>query len=273
LVVVENMLSLPLNVCAARALESSLRGRLVIVHHHDLPWQLDMPSPSSWPPNDFAWSHVCINELTRRDLVGRGISTTLIYNRFARQRPICTRRELRSALGISEDAILLLQPTRILERKNIAASVAAAEELDATLWITGPPEPSYSREFDRLSSRARCRILRGLPPQMSIADAYEASDAVTFPSLWEGFGNPLIEAALYRRPVLVGDYPVLRELRHFGFHWLSITEPRGLLTWLAGQTNELLDRNARIAGEHFGLDTLPSAIYAALCRPAAKWVG
>jgi glycosyltransferase involved in cell wall biosynthesis len=50
----------------------------------------------------------------------------------------------------------------------------------------------------------------GIPigPAHTLGDAYVAADLVTYPSLYEGFGNALIEAIFHGKPVLVNRYPV-----------------------------------------------------------------
>src|SRR5690606_16177030 len=39
LVVVENLLTIPMNLPASRAVAAVLRGRPALLHHHDPPWQ------------------------------------------------------------------------------------------------------------------------------------------------------------------------------------------------------------------------------------------
>ena len=46
----------------------------------------------------------------------------------------------------------------------------------------------------------------------SVADLYRMADVVLLPSESEGFGLPLLEAALGRAPLVCADIPVLREL-------------------------------------------------------------
>ena len=73
LVVVENLCSLPLNPPAAAAVADILRGRRAVLHHHDLPWQRARFAGAPPPPDDPAWLHVTINDLSRRQLADRGI--------------------------------------------------------------------------------------------------------------------------------------------------------------------------------------------------------
>jgi mannosylglucosylglycerate synthase len=259
-VVVENLFSLPLNPAATEALTRALRHRPVIVRHHDLPWQLGMRSRGSWPPRDPAWRHACTSELARNQLIEHGIKAYRIYNRFAAESPTRERAVARSQLGVEPQTTLLLQPTRVLARKQIDRSIAFAEELGAVLWVTGPMEQPYGPAYDRLAREARCPLLRGLRNGMSMSDAYNAADAVVFPSSWEGFGNPVIESAIYRRPLAVSDYPVLRELARFGLRWFQVDRPQPLRDWLSFPDARLLDNNAQIARRHFSLKTLPRAV-------------
>ena len=79
---------------------------------------------------------------------------------------------------------------------------------------------------------------------------------MVLPSSWEGFGLPLIESALHRKPLAVGAFPVARELASFGFRWFPASDPRPLREWLADPDPALLDHNESVARTHFGLDAL-----------------
>jgi mannosylglucosylglycerate synthase len=256
LVVVENVCSLPRNPAAADALAGLLAGRPAVLHHHDLPWQRpelgDLPG---WPPDDPAWRHVTINELSRKQLAERGIAATTVYGGFPEPGP--GRRDLaRERLGVAPGRRLLLQPTRAIARKNVPAGLAMAEALGADYWLTGPDEDGYGPELARLLAAATCRAHRRLPAGLTMDDAYAAGDAVVFPSTWEGFGAPVIEASLRRRPLAVGDYPVAAELAAFGFTWFPAADPAPLRAFLDHPDPAVLEGNAEVARRHFSMVAL-----------------
>ena len=232
--IVENLCSLPLNPRAAAVVAAACAGRPALLHHHDLPWQRPHLAHLPPPPDDPAWAHVTINELSRAELAARGIGGDDGLQRV-RPRPAhrATAPRRAAALGVAEGATLLLQPTRALPRKNVAGALALAEAVGGTYWLLGPAEDGYGPELERLLARARCPVVLGEPEGgCSIADAYAACDAVLLPSTWEGFGNPSVESATHRRPLAVGSYPVAAELAAFGFHWFDASDPAPLAAWL-----------------------------------------
>jgi mannosylglucosylglycerate synthase len=268
--VVENACSLPMNLAASSALAQALRGRRALLHHHDLPWQRrHLRHLEGWPPDDPAWAHVTVNELSRHELAERGIHATTVYNSFDTDLPRGRRTHARRLLGVAPDERLVLQPTRAIARKNIPASIRLAEALGATYWLTGPAEDGYATELDRLLRAARCPIRRGVPGDLDLTDAYAACDVVAFPSTWEGFGNPLIEAAVHRKPLAVGSYPVIGEVARFGFRWFAADAAAAIDHWLRHPDPGLLDTNERVARGHFSLASLPRRLATVLL--AAGW--
>ena len=257
LVVVDNVCSLPMNRAVGEALADYLRGRPAVLRHHDLPWERPQYAALRyWPRTDPAWRHVTINELARRELwQRRGIAATTVYHGFA-ERPcpdqrVAVRRRMRVG-----DEPLVLQPTRAIARKGIAAGLALTRALGGIYWLTGPVEDGYQAELDALLAAGRVPVRRRLPFGVGMAGAYAACDAVVLPSSWEGFGLPLIESALHRRPIAVGAFPVAGELAAFGFRWFDAADPEPLAAWLAAPDPELLDGNEAVARARFGIDAL-----------------
>jgi glycosyltransferase involved in cell wall biosynthesis len=265
LVVVENLCTIPLNLPAARVVADVLRGRPAVLHHHDPPWQRAQFSHiDALPPTDPAWRHVTINRLTEREMADRGIDSTTIYNGFDVTPPAGDRELTRKRLDVADDELLIAHPVRAIGRKGIAEAIALCEQLDATYWLLGDAELGFGPELERLTETAGCRIVRHPLPYGP--DIYAAPDGVVFPSTWEGFGNPPVEASIHRRPVLVGPYLVGAELRALGFRWFDAT-PEGaesMRAFLAEPDEELLDTNQRVAAEHFSLEVLDQRLRALL---------
>ena len=146
LVVVENLLSIPMNLPASRAVSRALRGRPAILHHHDPPWQRSRYAHiTELPPDDPAWVHVTINELTRREMADYDIMATTIYNAFDTDEPLGDRTGTRRAMGFAADERVVVHPVRAIARKNIPAALRIAEQLDATYWLSGPVEEEIGR--------------------------------------------------------------------------------------------------------------------------------
>jgi mannosylglucosylglycerate synthase len=192
-----------------------------------------------------------------------GISATVVRNAFDVDPLPGDRHATRAALGLDPGARLVLQPTRAIPRKNVAGGVALAEGLGAAFWLLGPAEDGFGPELEGLVAAARCPFRVGPEPSghcAGVAHAYAACDVVVLASTWEGFGNPAIESAVYRRPLAIGPYPVAAELAAFGFRWFAHDDPTGVAAFLDAPDLSLLEHNHGVARRHFSLADLPGHI-------------
>lgn len=283
LTVVENLCTIPLNLPAARAVAQVLKGQPAILHHHDPPWQRSrFAAVTELPPTDPRWRHVVINRLTAEQFRERGLDATVIYNGFNTNAAPANRSGLRATLGVDDQTLLIAHPVRAIPRKNIPAAVAIAEALGGTYWLLGEAEDGYQPTLDKVLAAARCEVIHR--PVARTPDIYAAADLVVFPSEWEGFGNPPIEAAIWGKPCVVGDYPVAKELAAFGFRWFSATnlnEVRSFLddiTDVAADTTttadtsaaHILEHNRAVAVTHFSLKRVRADLEALLST--AGWL-
>jgi glycosyltransferase involved in cell wall biosynthesis len=151
--------------------------------------------------------------------------------------------DLRSVLDIRSDAYLLLQPTRIVPRKRIEVAIELARRLDTKCELlishaSGDEGSAYEIYLQDYASLMGVRVLfasdtmdheRSETPDgrkvYSLADAYQQSDLVTYPSRVEGFGNAFLETIYYRRPIVISTYEIfMTDIRPKGFKVIGFTD-------------------------------------------------
>ena len=86
----------------------------------------------------------------------------------------------------------VLQVGRIETRKNQVAALAAVERLDGVTLAVAGPERDVALT-SRLRASPGCRVL-GRVDQPTLELLYERAAAVVVPSVYEGFGLPVLEA-------------------------------------------------------------------------------
>jgi glycosyltransferase involved in cell wall biosynthesis len=273
LVVLDNICSLPLNVEASRAvarIAEELPGR-VLFRHHDLPWQrrhLAHLEPE-FPPRIDGALHTTVNLRSRRELEARGYDRPVtVHNHFDFDAPLGDRSATRKQLGFGDDEIVVLQPARAIERKNVPGGVLYAQRLAALLpdrevryWLSGPAEDGYAPRLARVLDRATVPVTFGRTDRS--ADAYAACDLVVLPSTWEGFGNPTIESIWARRACAAFPYPVLGEILATGIRLFSTERVESMAKFLTEPDtvrDQYFDVNIHRARLSFDLRDLPGVI-------------
>jgi glycosyltransferase involved in cell wall biosynthesis len=111
------------------------------------------------------------------------------------------------APGAAPDSYLLLVGS-VEPRKNPLAAAEAAREVGRPLVVAGPVrDEALAQEL-----RARGADLRGYVAKDELARLYRGAACLVFPSRYEGFGLPLVEAMASGTPVVAAPDAALREV-------------------------------------------------------------
>lgn len=127
-----------------------------------------------------------------------------------------TQNALRQKYGLPERFILFVgnaNPRKNLERMLSAFDIAKEHaNLPHHLVIAGEQGWKFSREaaLRGISHRAEVHFI-GFVPDADMAALYSAAELFVFPTLYEGFGIPVIEAQSCGTPVLTSDCSALPE--------------------------------------------------------------
>ena len=257
ILIVQNALCIPMNVPLGVAITSFIAetGFPTIAHHHDFFWERDRFSVNaigdllqmSFPPSMPSIQHVTINSEAQRALSHRrGESSLLIPNVLDFENPPSESDDytsnFRQDIGLEPDDVMFLQPTRVVPRKGIEHSISLISSLnnpkcklivthqsgdEGDDYLNALTEMAESNNVDLRFVSERIGELRATTDAgekiYNLADAYAQADFITYPSLYEGFGNALIEAFYFRKPVLVNRYSIfVTDIEPMGFRVITM---------------------------------------------------
>jgi alpha-1,3-rhamnosyl/mannosyltransferase len=136
-----------------------------------------------------------------------------------RYRPLSreARTTARATYLAPDNRFLILHVGSCIARKNVELLLEAVARLRhgglavRFLQVGGSFSPAQWALIDRLNIG---QAVTQLPPQPNAAlvEMYNAADAFAFPSLYEGFGIPLIEAMACGVPIACSEYELFREV-------------------------------------------------------------
>ena len=254
----QNVLAIPMHVPLGIAVTEFLAETQMpaIAHQHDFYWErsrfsvgavkdyIDMAFPPSLPN----LHHICINQAAIEQLgLRKGVTASLMPNVFDFDNPPnqsvdSYTTDIRKEIGIKNDDILILQPTRIVPRKGIEHAIklvgmlnddrfklvishdAGDEGLDYKFQLMelAEQEGVDLRFFAARIGEAR-QIDHDGKKVYTLWDIYQHADLMTYPSTYEGFGNALLEAIYFRVPVIINRYSIyVQDIEPKGFKLLEM---------------------------------------------------
>ena len=280
LLIPENALTIPLNIPLGLAITEIIAetGLPTIAHHHDFFWERQNLKTSvvwdylntAFPPHLPTIRHVVINSSASNQLSLRtGISATIIPNVMDFENPPAPpdgyAGDVREALGLEPDELLILQPTRVVKRKGIENAIELVKRLQmkACLVIShasGDEGYDYEQRVIDYSvlMGVRTRFVSNIINETrgttadgrkiyTLEDIYHHADFITYPSTKEGFGNAFLETVYFRKPILVNLYSIYAfDIKPKGFKAVEI---EGYVTGKAVEQTRALLTDAKLREE------------------------
>ena len=302
LIIIQNALAIPMNlplgVCLTELIQET--GFPVIAHHHDFFWERERYQGNAildlldtyFPPKLASIQHVTINTIAQEKLkLRRGIDSLVIPNvyDFSSPPPFVEEKHgaFRQSLKLPTGTPLILQPTRVIQRKGIELAIELVSRMeldDPNLIITHSAGDEGFGYYNWLQREAHMMGVSlklvdfmmgdeaggfGGFPIFTLADAYLSADLVTYPSIYEGFGNALLEAVYYKRQVVINRYPVYNsDIRPLGFQFIELdgyVDDRAIELSIQAikypeTTMDMIEANYQIARDHFSMEVLENKI-------------
>ncbi|WP_089725471.1 glycosyltransferase family 4 protein [Candidatus Thiosymbion oneisti] len=303
ILILQNVLTIPMHIPLGVAVtEFLLETRMpAIAHHHDFHWERQRFQISAvgdylemaFPPRIPHLQHVVINQAAKDQLGWRkGISSLLIPNVLDYENPPDPiddyAADVREEIGLAPGDLLILQPTRVIPRKGIEHAIHLLRRIEdsrcklVVSHAAGDEGLIYCKELCALARDEKVELIlfearvadrRQLNEDgrkiYVLKDLYPHADLVTFPSLYEGFGNALLEAIYFRKPLVIGNYSVYsRDIVPKG---ISLPTVKGFIDRdLVEETRriledqdyreQLVEHNYRVAERYFSYRVLRNSL-------------
>jgi len=216
---------------------------------------------------------VCVSESTRRDLLH--FYEVDPARAFAIHSGLGTPIAAEPAADLPSRYILFV--STIEPRKDLGTLIDAFERLDdypGSLVVVGKVGWKSEHLVPRLRGNPRIVHLDYLRAGQ-LATVYKNAEAFVFPSLYEGFGFPLLEAMTHGVPTIAARSSSLPEIGGDATLWFEPRDVEGLTAQLRRLLhdevlrNELIDRGRRRAAG-FRWETAASETLAVLRRAAGR---
>ncbi len=193
----------------------------------------------------------------------RKLASQVVPNVFNFDAPLWEKdnynNDLIQAFGLDDNDVIFLQATRVTNRKAIELAIDTLAELNKhqesllgktlydgriitentcfTLLVVGLLEGTYDYEKRLIKRAEKLNVKMIMDPTKighhremttngkiySLWDAYAQADFITYPSIYEGWGNQFLEGLFAKKPMLVYEYSVFEtDIKPNGFHYATL---------------------------------------------------